>query len=101
LASPPIEITATPFSPGFFVGEADNFDDLVVFWNLRDRHAPHTRWEAGGFLPQMPDSPEMLEKLDLLLLTVPKTMFRSDLYSRYAGKGVKMSTKKRLEVNEN
>ena len=33
--------------------------------------APQTRWEAGGFLPQMPDS---LEKLDLLLLTVPKTM---------------------------
>ena len=33
--------------------------------------APQTRWEAGGFLPQIPDS---LEKLDLLLLTVPKTM---------------------------
>jgi hypothetical protein len=32
--------------------------------------APQTRWEASGFLPQMPDS---LEKLDLLLLTVPKT----------------------------
>lgn len=31
--------------------------------------APQTRWEAGGFLPQMPES---LEKLDLLLLTVPK-----------------------------
>jgi putative transposase len=32
--------------------------------------APQTRWEAGGFLPQMPES---LEKLDLLLLTVPTT----------------------------
>jgi len=30
---------------------------------------PQQRWEAGGFLPQMPDS---LEQLDLLLLTVPK-----------------------------
>ena len=32
--------------------------------------APQTRWEAGGFLPQMPPS---LEQLDLLLLTVAKT----------------------------
>jgi putative transposase len=32
--------------------------------------APQARWEAGGFLPQMPES---LEQLDLLLLTVPKT----------------------------
>lgn len=32
--------------------------------------APQQRWEAGGFLPQMPHS---LEQLDLLLLTVPKT----------------------------
>jgi putative transposase len=31
--------------------------------------APQARWDAGGFLPHMPDS---LEKLDLLLLTVPK-----------------------------
>ena len=30
---------------------------------------PQERWEAGGFLPQMPES---LEQLDLLLLTVPK-----------------------------
>jgi putative transposase len=29
--------------------------------------APRDRWEAGGFLPRMPDS---LEQLDLLLLTV-------------------------------
>jgi putative transposase len=32
--------------------------------------APQARWEAGGFLPRMAES---LEKLDLLLLTVPKT----------------------------
>ena len=31
---------------------------------------PQRRWDAGGFLPQMPDS---LGQLDLLLLTVPKT----------------------------
>jgi putative transposase len=32
--------------------------------------APQARWEAGGFLPRLPDS---LEQLDLLLLTVAKT----------------------------
>lgn len=32
--------------------------------------APQARWEAGGFLPQMPDA---LERLDLLLLTVART----------------------------
>ena len=32
--------------------------------------APQARWGAGGFLPQMPDS---LERLDLLLLTVART----------------------------
>lgn len=31
---------------------------------------PQKRWESGGFLPQMPDS---LERLDLLLLTVAKS----------------------------
>jgi putative transposase len=31
--------------------------------------APQARWEAGGFLPRVPDS---LEQLDLLLLTVAK-----------------------------
>lgn len=34
------------------------------------KQAPQTRWEAGGFLPHMPES---AEQLDLLLLTVPKT----------------------------
>ena len=33
------------------------------------RAAPQARWEASGFLPQMPDS---LERLDLLLLQVAK-----------------------------
>jgi putative transposase len=32
--------------------------------------APQARWEAGGFLPHLPES---LETLDLLLLTVAKT----------------------------
>lgn len=34
------------------------------------RVAPQNRWEAGGFLPRLPDT---LEQLDLLLLTVAKT----------------------------
>jgi putative transposase len=42
-------------------------------YNLRPhsetKTAPQTRWEAGGFIPRMPDS---LEQLDLLLLTVAK-----------------------------
>jgi len=39
---------------------------------------PQQRWEAGGFLPQMPDS---LEQLDLLLLTVakPRTVRRDGI----------------------
>jgi putative transposase len=31
--------------------------------------SPQDRWQAGGFLPHMPES---LEQLDLLLLTIPK-----------------------------
>jgi len=50
-------------------------EDYLVKQYLVSTHsttgqAPQTRWEAAGFLPQMPES---LEKLDLLLLTVPKT----------------------------
>jgi putative transposase len=39
---------------------------------------PQQRWEAGGFLPQMPDS---LEQLDVLLLTVakPRTVRRDGI----------------------
>jgi putative transposase len=33
------------------------------------KQAPQSRWDQGGFLPQMPES---LEQLDLLLLTVAK-----------------------------
>lgn len=51
--------------------EIENF--LVHEYNLTSHSttgmAPQTRWEAGGFLPQMP---ETLEQLDLLLLTVAK-----------------------------
>jgi putative transposase len=56
-----------------------NFDALfkeflLTEYNLRVQKdmdsAPQVRWEADGFLPQMPDS---LEQLDLLLLTVAKT----------------------------
>ena len=40
------------------------------------KQAPLERWRAGGFLPQMPDS---LEQLDLLLLTVARErIIRSD-----------------------
>lgn len=49
-------------------------DFLLNEYNLRVQKdmdsAPQVRWEADGFLPQMPDS---LEQLDLLLLTVAKT----------------------------
>ncbi|MEQ4725024.1 Mu transposase C-terminal domain-containing protein [Nonomuraea sp. B19D2] len=42
-------------------------------YNLRThsetKTPPQARWEAGGFIPRMPDS---LEQLDLLLLTVAK-----------------------------
>lgn len=34
------------------------------------RMPPQERWDRGGFLPQMPEN---LEQLDLLLLTVPKS----------------------------
>jgi putative transposase len=33
------------------------------------RQTPAERWSAGGFLPRLPD---LLQQLDLLLLTVPK-----------------------------
>jgi hypothetical protein len=35
------------------------------------RQPPQARWEAGGFLPRMPESPD---QLDLLLLTVTKPL---------------------------
>src|ERR1035441_3399081 len=51
--------------------EIENY--FVQEYNLTPHSAtgesPQQRWNAGGFLPQMPVS---LEQLDLLLLTVPK-----------------------------
>jgi putative transposase len=46
----------------FIVGEYN------VTRHSTTKEAPQSRWEKGGFLPQMPES---LEQLDLLLLTVP------------------------------
>src|SRR5512135_1190722 len=43
--------------------------EYLVTPHRTTKQAPQARWEAGGFLPQMPES---LERLDLLLLTVPK-----------------------------
>lgn len=54
------------------------FETLFRTWLHSDYHlrlqqeicnAPQAQWEAGGFLPHMPES---LEQLDLLLLTVAK-----------------------------
>jgi putative transposase len=63
--------------PGIFTlselsRELENYlvNQYLVSPHSATGQAPQTRWEAGGFLPQMPES---LEKLDLLLLTVPKT----------------------------
>src|SRR5512135_1618644 len=44
--------------------------EYLVTPHRTTKQAPQARWEAGGFLPQMPES---LERLDLLLLTVPKS----------------------------
>lgn len=48
-------------------------DYLLLEYNVTSHtgtgQVPKQRWQAGGFLPQMPQS---LEALDLLLLTVPK-----------------------------
>jgi putative transposase len=43
--------------------------DYLITPHRATGQAPQARWEAGGFLPHMPES---LEQLDLLLLTVPK-----------------------------
>jgi len=56
------------------LGELDAaIGEFVTVYNVRlhteTGHAPQARWEAGGFLPHLPDS---LERLDLLLLTVAK-----------------------------
>jgi putative transposase len=57
----------------------EEFEARFQTWLLEDYHyreqkeiqnAPQARWETGAFLPNMPES---LEQLDLLLLTVAKT----------------------------
>lgn len=82
-----VEQLLLPHLPGF-VGEngttgaptlsLSTFDTRFRTWLLEDYHqrvqqdtllAPQARWEASGFLPQMPES---LEQLDLLLLSVAK-----------------------------
>jgi putative transposase len=82
-----VEQLLLPHLPGF-VGEngttggmllsLSDFDTRFRTWLLEDYHqrvqedikqAPQARWEANGFLPQMPES---LEQLDLLLLHVAK-----------------------------
>jgi putative transposase len=52
--------------------EIENYviQEYLAFPHSTTGQAPQARWEAGGFLPQMPDS---LERLDLLLLTVART----------------------------
>jgi putative transposase len=68
---------------GYTAGEAKltlpDFEQRFRTWLLEEYHhrihsetkwVPQQRWEAGGFLPRMPES---LEQLDLLLLTVAKT----------------------------
>jgi len=55
---------------------------IVGNYHLRShsetKQLPQERWEAGGFLPRMPDS---LEQLDLLLLTVatPRVVHRDGI----------------------
>jgi putative transposase len=44
-------------------------DDYHQRMHSETRMAPQARWEAGGFLPHLPESPE---QLDVLLLTVSK-----------------------------
>src|SRR4051812_205605 len=67
--------TAKPASPGLTLAafEARLGTFLVEDYNWRVHgetgEAPQARWEAGGFLPQLPES---LEQLDLLLLSVAK-----------------------------
>jgi putative transposase len=53
-------------------GEIETYliGDYLVTPHSTTGQAPQARWEAGGFLPQMPDS---LARLDLLLLTVTRT----------------------------
>ncbi len=64
-----------PATPTLTLPELDERLHLFIVEGYHRRahgetgQAPLARWEAGGFLPRLPDA---LEHLDLLLLTVPK-----------------------------
>lgn len=64
-------VTPSPTLPDF---DAHLREFLLGEYHLRPHGTtgapPQERWEAGGFLPRIPDS---LEQLDLLLLTVAKS----------------------------
>ena len=66
-APPPPTLTLSSFDP---LLRAFIVDEYHVRPHSATGHAPQARWEAGGFLPRLPDS---LEQLDLLLLTVAST----------------------------
>jgi len=59
---------------------------LIHHYNVTPHSAhgksPDERWGAGGFLPQMPES---LAQLDLLLLTVPRTRIVQQDGIRFSG----------------
>ena len=67
--------TAPPAAPTLTLSEVEArlgaflLDDYHQRVHRETKGAPQARWEAGGFLPRLPDS---LEQLDLLLLTVAK-----------------------------
>ena len=61
------QLTLPAFEQRFRTWLLSNYQHRV---HSETKCAPAERWEAGGFLPRMPDS---LERLDLLLLTVAKT----------------------------
>ena len=62
----PAQLTLPEFEQRFQTWLFDEYHRRV---HSETKWVPQERWEAGGFLPRMPDS---LERLDLLLLTVAK-----------------------------
>jgi putative transposase len=72
-------LTLAAFEPRF---QAFLLEDYHTRHHSEIHMAPQARWAAGGFLPQLPDS---LEQLDLLLLTVAKTRRVQQDGIRFAG----------------